>query len=90
MYRANLTTQYRAVRAEYPVPITLFTAQEQDRTTTVAAVLDVQAEQGWGWQRVMPEVATVPVPGDHLTMLIEPQVAVLAAALHTAVTAIEY
>lgn len=90
VYRANLTTQYRAVRAEHPVPITLFTAQEQDHTTTAAAVRDVQEEPGWGWQRVMPAVTTVPVPGDHLTMLIEPQVAVLAAALHTAVTATEY
>jgi thioesterase domain-containing protein len=89
VYRANLTTHYRATRAEYPVPTTLFAAHEQDHATTSAAVLDVQRQDGWGWRSLMSDVSITRVRGDHLTMLTEPHVSGLAAALRAALVAME-
>ena len=84
VYRANLTSHYCAMPARYPVPITLFTAREQDDVNSSATVRALQREPGWGWRSVMPVVSIAAVPGDHLTMLTEPHVAALASAVTSA------
>ena len=84
VYRANLTSHYRAMPARYHVPITLFTAREQDDVNSSATVRALQREPGWGWRSVMPVVSIAAVPGDHLTMLTEPHVAALASAVTSA------
>jgi amino acid adenylation domain-containing protein/non-ribosomal peptide synthase protein (TIGR01720 family) len=88
VYRANLTTHYQVQTAVHDVPVTLFTAADQDIAHSTTAVRAVQAQHGWGWTQLAERVTVVPVPGDHLGMLTEPHVTALAAAVHAALASI--
>ena len=84
VYKTNIqaSVQYR-VQESHPIPMILFRAQEMgvlgnslpDEATT-------QADPTWGWE----QVTTLPVqlqlvPGNHFTMILEPQVRVLGEKL---------
>jgi len=75
VFKANHKTHY-APHEVYPNQITVFPASEQ-----------FWSEQFWdnpamGWDKVSSEpVETYSVPGDHITMMTEPHVRVLAEKL---------
>ena len=69
VYKANARSRYVPLNPR-PLPIALFCAE----ASAVAG--------DWGWSRyASAPVQRFTVPGDHMTMMLEPHVAALAAAL---------
>ena len=73
VYHTNLDALHTYVPTYYPGPIVLFNAAEQDP----AMVHDSQ----YGWPPLARDIETEVVPGDHDTILMEPNVRDLAAKL---------
>ena len=84
VYQANFRTVYEPAADALPVPIALFRSTESSPedygpSPEVAAI---RQDRAWGWDRFSSHPVTViDVPGDHLTMLLEPHVSVLARHL---------
>lgn len=74
-------------RKVYPTPITLFRAEEIHSEDTGSEVsFQLQQEPTWGWNQVCVEPVDLHViPGDHITMLAEPHVQVLAQRLRVCI-----
>ncbi|PSB52343.1 non-ribosomal peptide synthetase [Chamaesiphon polymorphus CCALA 037] len=63
----------------YPVPITLFRAQNQ---TSPENSSDLSQDYAWGWNQFADgEVVVHTVPGNHISMMNEPHVKILAQKL---------
>ncbi|KWC26759.1 non-ribosomal peptide synthetase [Burkholderia ubonensis] len=85
VYQANFKSRYAPEAAPLPVPIALFRSTERnpgdyDPSPEVA---QLRLDPTWGWSRfsTLP-VDVVDVPGDHLTMLLDPHAGVLATHLN--------
>jgi len=84
VYKANFQTNYQPPLDILPVPIVLFKTSET-RPEDIKPTPEMEAlkhEAAWGWTNFSSRpVAVVDVPGTHLSMLLEPHVAVLAEKL---------
>jgi thioesterase domain-containing protein/aryl carrier-like protein len=84
VYKANFKTNYQAPEEVFPVPVLLLKSSEA-RPDDVAPTPELGAlkqDAAWGWGRFSSKpVTVVEVPGTHLSMLLEPHVAVLAKKL---------
>jgi amino acid adenylation domain-containing protein/non-ribosomal peptide synthase protein (TIGR01720 family) len=86
VYQANFKAVYAPPSLEaLPVPIALFKSSSEARAEDYAPspeIARVREDASWGWSRFssMP-VDVFDAPGDHLTMLLEPNVATLAQHL---------
>ena len=85
VYKANFKTNYQPPPEVFPVPVLLFKSSES-RAEDVTPAPEVEAlkqdDPAWGWGSFSSRpVRTVAVPGTHLSMLLEPHVAVLAEEL---------
>jgi amino acid adenylation domain-containing protein len=81
--KANAKTRY-VPQDIYPITrITLFQAEDQSFwKTTPFGDLEILQEPTWGWSQLSAEpVAIHRVPGDHITMMAQPHVQVLAEQL---------
>jgi thioesterase domain-containing protein len=64
----------------YPVPITLFRAQDMDSLPEPLA--DLLQDPAWGWNQFSDrEVEIYTVPGNHTSMMTKPHVQILAQHL---------
>ncbi|HEV7474453.1 MAG TPA: alpha/beta fold hydrolase, partial [Pyrinomonadaceae bacterium] len=84
VYKANFKMSYQPPAEVLPVPIALFRSSESnaDDIAPSAEVETLKEDPAWGWTRFAAKpVAVVDVPGTHLSMLLEPNVAVLAEKL---------
>ncbi|KWN72175.1 non-ribosomal peptide synthetase [Burkholderia ubonensis] len=81
VYQANFKSRYAPEAALLPVPIALFRSTERDPGDYDPSpeVAQLRLDPTWGWSRfsTLP-VDVVDVPGDHLTMLLDPHAGVLA------------
>jgi amino acid adenylation domain-containing protein/non-ribosomal peptide synthase protein (TIGR01720 family) len=84
VYKANFKMSYEPPAEILPVPVVLFKSSET-HSKEVAATPELETlkqDPAWGWTRFSSEpVTVVDVPGTHLSMLLEPNVAVLAEKL---------
>ena len=84
VYKANFKTRYQPPPEIFPVPVLLFKSSEahpQDIKPD-AGVAALKQDTAWGWNDFSaPPVTVIDVPGTHLSMLLEPHVAVLAGEL---------
>ncbi len=82
VYQANFKSHYAPQAAPLPVPIALFRSTERDPGDYDPSpeIAQLRLDPTWGWSRfsALPVVVT-DVPGDHLTMLLDPHASVLAA-----------
>ncbi len=84
VYKANFKMSYQPPAKVLPVPIALFKSSESnaDDIAPNAELAGLKQDPAWGWTRFAAKpVAVVDVPGTHLSMLLEPHVAVLAEKL---------
>ncbi|KWB39651.1 non-ribosomal peptide synthetase [Burkholderia ubonensis] len=85
VYQANFKSRYAPEAAPLPVPIALFRSTERDPGDYDPSpeVAQLRLDPTWGWSRfsTLP-VDVVDVPGDHLTMLLDPHAGVLATHLN--------
>ncbi|MFM0286805.1 non-ribosomal peptide synthetase [Paraburkholderia megapolitana] len=81
VYQANFKSDYAPAAEPLPVPITLFRSTERDPGDFDPSpeVAQLHLDPTWGWSgfSTLP-VEVVDVPGDHLTMLLDPHASVLA------------
>jgi hypothetical protein len=86
VYKTNVQADYRPLPQIDRVPIALFKAGST-RSDDVAPSGDLSAlmqEPAWGWDRFSSlPVEVIPLPGDHLTLMLEPNVRILAERLNT-------
>ncbi len=75
VYKTGHQTDYVPTDPIIPTPITLFRSQEG-----VERFGSQHEQPTWGWQ-AFGAVETIDIPGDHITMLAEPHVEVLAERL---------
>ena len=76
VFKANLQAMYRYIPQPYPGRITLFCASEQ--------IVEVTQDQTQGWGELTTVgIETHKIPGDHYSIIREPQVQVLAKQLGT-------
>ncbi|WGS40283.1 amino acid adenylation domain-containing protein [Burkholderia sp. JSH-S8] len=82
VYQANFKSHYAPQAAPLPVPIALFRSTERDPGDYDPSpeIAQLRLDPTWGWSRfsALP-VEVTDVPGDHLTMLLDPHASVLAA-----------
>ena len=81
VYRAHYANfSYDPPREARPIPIALFRAEESDPDIAPSEI--EKLGETWGWQAFTSEpVATYDVPGEHITMFVEPHVRGLAERL---------
>ncbi|MEO1004241.1 MAG: amino acid adenylation domain-containing protein [Cyanobacteria bacterium J06638_38] len=79
-YQASAQYQPRQI---YPTPVTFFRAKEVYFDDTATDKLSqIRQQPSWGWEQFSTvPVETHVVPGDHITMLAQPHVALLAEKL---------
>jgi thioesterase domain-containing protein len=84
VYKANFQTNYQPSPDVLPVPVVLFKSSES-RLEDIKPTPEMEAlkhDAAWGWTSFSSRpVAVVDVPGTHLSMLLEPHVAILAEKL---------
>jgi thioesterase domain-containing protein/acyl carrier protein len=84
VYKTNFKTGYQPAQEVLPVPVSLFKSSES-RPDDIMATPEIEAlkqDAAWGWNNFSSKpVTVVAVPGTHLSMLLEPHVAVLAEKL---------
>jgi amino acid adenylation domain-containing protein/non-ribosomal peptide synthase protein (TIGR01720 family) len=84
VYKANFQTNYQPPADVLPVPVVLFKTSES-RPEDIKPTPEMEAlkhDAAWGWTSFSSQpVSLVDVPGTHLSMLLEPHVAVLAEKL---------
>ncbi|MDX6528889.1 MAG: hypothetical protein QOH41_1179, partial [Blastocatellia bacterium] len=84
VYKANFKTKYQPPLDILPVPVVLFKTSES-RPEDIMPTPELEAlkhDPAWGWTSFSSKpVSVVDVPGTHLSMLLEPNVAVLAEKL---------
>ncbi|WP_193102747.1 amino acid adenylation domain-containing protein [Burkholderia sp. Z1] len=82
VYQANFKSHYAPQTSPLPVPIALFRSTERDPGDYDPSpeIAQLRLDPAWGWSRfsALP-VEVTDVPGDHLTMLLDPHAGVLAA-----------
>ena len=84
VYRANRQTTYRPRNPVWPVPVALFQAMTPlaDQSDPSGPIMELRKKRAWGWQPLSSvPIRIYQVPGDHLTMMREPHVRVLARRL---------
>ncbi|SFW64755.1 non-ribosomal peptide synthase domain TIGR01720 [Burkholderia sp. NFACC33-1] len=85
VYQANFKSRYAPQADPLPVPIALFRSTERDPGDYDPSpeIAQLRLDPTWGWSRfsALP-VEVTDVPGDHLTMLLDPHVAVLATRIN--------
>ena len=71
--------RYQCALADYrpvplPVPIQLFHATERDGTAATPGIARTDRGATLGWEQLLPpsSIRTIPVPGNHLTMMNDP------------------
>lgn len=87
VYAASFSAMSRYRPQPYSGPVTLLRAQlglPQDLFHPQRRVHLHFGETALGWDRTCPGLKIIDVPGDHLTMVLEPHVETLAAALRSA------
>ncbi len=87
VYKANTQTEYVRHEPIDRVPIALFTTIQSPAPAgdTPPALLASMQQPAWGWDRFASgDVAVFEVPGDHLSMLADPNVQLLARAIDAA------
>ncbi|EMN1927078.1 thioesterase [Burkholderia ambifaria] len=81
VYQANFKSRYAPQATALPVPIALFRSTERDPGDYDPSpeIAQLRLDPTWGWSRfsALP-VEVTDVPGDHLTMLLDPHAGVLA------------
>ena len=81
MYREHHFIHYNPSPGAYPFPIVLFQAQEFD-DSIFSDALELSREAYYGWNKFSSvPVEVYEIPGDHITMMTEPHVQVLAQRL---------
>jgi non-ribosomal peptide synthase protein (TIGR01720 family) len=81
VYQANFKARYAPDATALPVPIALFRSTERDPDDHAPSpeVAQLRLDPSWGWSRFSAHpVEVIDVPGDHLTMLLDPHAHVLA------------
>jgi thioesterase domain-containing protein/acyl carrier protein len=89
VYRSNYMMQYRPPVDIVPVPIALFKSTESEAGEEPPSdeVARLRGSVSWGWQRYSSSVVRViRVPGNHISMLLEPHVRTLAEHLSELLT----
>jgi thioesterase domain-containing protein len=89
VYRCNYRMRYLPPADLQPVPIALFQSSEDEPCgePPSAAVARLRESDSWGWQRYSSSAVRVTrVPGNHVTMLLEPHVRTLADRLNELLT----
>ena len=89
VYRSNYRMQYLPPVDFVPVPVALFrsTESEPGEEPPSDEVALLRESASWGWQRYSSSaVRVIHVPGNHVTMLLEPQVRTLAEHLNELLT----
>ncbi|WP_342706338.1 amino acid adenylation domain-containing protein [Burkholderia arboris] len=82
VYQANFKSHYVPQASPLPVPIALFRSTERDPGDYDPSpeIAQLRLDPAWGWSRFSAHpVEVTDVPGDHLTMLLDPHAGVLAA-----------
>ncbi|MFE1326249.1 SDR family NAD(P)-dependent oxidoreductase [Streptomyces sp. NPDC058741] len=69
------------------VPVVLYRAQQPQPLTTALDPRYLRTEADLGWAPLCPDLDVVPVPGDHLSLIDPPHVAVIARHLTKALEA---
>ncbi|VWB89747.1 non-ribosomal peptide synthetase [Burkholderia lata] len=86
VYQANFKSHYAPQATPLPVPIALFRSTERDPGDYAPSpeIAQLRLDPTWGWSRfsALP-VAVTDVPGDHLTMLLDPHAGALAAQVNS-------
>ncbi|OXI78774.1 non-ribosomal peptide synthetase [Burkholderia sp. AU33423] len=86
VYQANFKSHYAPPATPLPVPIALFRSTERDPGDYAPSpeIAQLRLDPTWGWSRfsALP-VAVTDVPGDHLTMLLDPHAGALAAHVNS-------
>ncbi|WP_175918213.1 non-ribosomal peptide synthetase [Burkholderia contaminans] len=86
VYQANFKSHYAPQATRLPVPIALFRSTERDPGDYAPSpeIAQLRLDATWGWSRFSAHpVAVTDVPGDHLTMLLDPHAGVLAAHVNS-------
>lgn len=86
VYQANFKSHYAPQATPLPVPIALFRSTERDPGDYAPSteIAQLRLDATWGWSRFSAHpVAVTDVPGDHLTMLLDPHAGVLAAHVNS-------
>jgi amino acid adenylation domain-containing protein/non-ribosomal peptide synthase protein (TIGR01720 family) len=89
VYRSNFMIRYLPPADFVPVPIALFqtTEIEAGEETPSDEVARLRESVSWGWQRYSSSaVRVIRVPGNHISMLLEPHVRTLADHLNELLT----
>jgi thioesterase domain-containing protein len=84
VYKSNFKTNYQPPKEVLPIPIALFKTSENGvgDIESSPALESLKEDPAWGWTGFSSKpVAAIDVPGAHLSMLLEPHVAVLAEKL---------
>ncbi|MBH9643658.1 amino acid adenylation domain-containing protein [Burkholderia vietnamiensis] len=85
VYQANFKSRYAPQAEPLPVPIALLRSVEHDPGDHAPSpeIAQLRLDPTWGWSRfsTLP-VAVMDVPGDHLTMLLDPHAGAVAAHLN--------
>ncbi|WP_419183617.1 non-ribosomal peptide synthase/polyketide synthase [Scytonema hofmannii] len=84
-YKANNTTVYLPQQVN-PVPITLFRASESSIEEQTALESKFSQDLSWGWSEFSNEPVDIHfVPGNHISMMTQPHVQVLAERLNACI-----
>jgi thioesterase domain-containing protein len=74
---AEMLRTWTPAPVPHDIPVTLFRARE------VLAIMSAPAANDYGWSRTLArDIQVVDVPGNHVTMMVPPQVATLVACLN--------
>ncbi|MGH9668055.1 MAG: alpha/beta fold hydrolase, partial [Bryobacteraceae bacterium] len=85
VYKANFQMKYTPPQEVYRVPIALFQAVDSEPEEEIPSpeVAALRASKAWGWERFSSTAPRIfKVPGNHLTMLLEPHVRTLVDHLN--------
>ncbi|MTJ47022.1 type I polyketide synthase [Dolichospermum sp. UHCC 0259] len=84
VYRANMIADTAYVPQPTDIPITLFRGKEMGQLDFLPDAATTQTDPTWGWHQVSTQPIQLHlVPGNHFTMVKEPDVQVLAQKLKT-------
>ncbi|MDY7005043.1 MAG: SDR family oxidoreductase [Cyanobacteriota bacterium] len=85
VYKANVQADVDYVPKEnYPIAITFFQAMETEVFKTILGETKILEDSTWGWGEISAQPVTIhKIPGNHFTMMREPNVGVLAQKLKT-------
>src|SRR5207253_2693391 len=83
IFKLNMVAMSRYAPQVYPGQITLFKAMERDDEDAPEAVPETaRADPTLGWDALsMQPVVVHPIPGSHMTMMVDPQLGVLVERL---------